>query len=203
MLITKSEGNMKLMNYKNIERLLINVDMVNGFIKTGPMHDKKIAKIIPAQIDLIEKCNGENDYLIFVKEGHSENATEFKKFPKHCVNGTEEAEIVDELKGYAKNVYEKNSTSAIFAKNFLQTIANMINLKEVIIMGCCTDICVLNLAIPLSNYFDELNREVKITIPKNVVQTYDAPIHNADKYNEMAFTLFGQAGINVVDEYEK
>ena len=75
----------------------------------------------------------------------------------------------------------------------------MTNLEEVIIIGCCTDICILNLAIPLQNYFDQKDRNITITVPKNAVETYDAPNHNRDEYNEIAFKLMVQAGINLVD----
>jgi len=196
---------MKLCKFKNVERLLINIDMVNGFVYTGAMHDERIARIIEPQLELMKKCNRDEDMVVFVREGHRENATEFDKFPKHCVKGTYEAEIVDGLKEVAKDskIYEKNSTSAIFAKDFLNDITKMINLKEVILMGCCTDICVMNLAIPLMNYFDELNRNVKVIVPKNVVETYDAPTHNANDYNDMAFAFMEQAGIQVIDEYER
>ena len=74
----------------------------------------------------------------------------------------------------------------------------MENLSEVVITGCCTDICVSNLAIPLQNYFDENNKEVNIIVPENAVETYDAPNHNRKEYNEMAFKLLTQAGIKVI-----
>lgn len=197
---------MQLKNFKKVKRLLINIDMVNGFINCGAMADNGIAKIIEPQIELIERCKSENDYLIFVKEGHSEESAEFAKFPKHCIKGSVEAEIVDELKCYenedGKNVYEKNSTSAIFAKDFLSDVAKMINLEEVVLMGCCTDICVLNLAIPLANYFDEINKKVKMVVPKNVVETYDSEMHKRNEFNQIAFKLMRQAGIEVVDKYE-
>lgn len=198
---------MQLKDFKEVKRLLINIDMVNGFINCGAMADKGIAKIIEPQIELIEKCKNGEDYIIFVKEGHSEESVEFAKFPKHCIKGSVEAEIVCELKCYisegGKNVYEKNSTSAIFAKDFLSDVAKMINLKEVVLMGCCTDICVLNLAIPLANYFDEINKKIRIVVPKNVVETFDSETHKRDEYNQIAFKLMKQAGIEVVDKYEK
>ena len=73
----------------------------------------------------------------------------------------------------------------------------MENLEEVIIVGCCTDICILNLAIPLQNYFDQKDRKVKVTVPKNAVETYNSDVHNREEYNEIAFKLMKQAGINV------
>lgn len=185
---------------EKIEKLLINVDMVNGFVKNGAMSDNNIQRIIPEHIRLMRDINGKEEKIVIIKDIHKENCTEFKKFPKHCIEGTEEAELADELKEFERNslIYKKNSTSAMFAPKFLEDINHMINLKEVVIIGCCTDICVLNLAIPLQNYFDQNDLEIKITIPENAVETYNAPNHNKEEYNEIAFKLMRQAGINIV-----
>lgn len=196
---------MKSKKLKEIRELLIIVDMVNGFVREGIMADSYIEHIIPEQIRLIKEFLKKEEGIAFVKESHSEDSIEFKTFPKHCVKGTSEAELVDELKPFEKDalVYLKNSTSAMFAKNFLRDIDEMINLRNVVITGCCTDICDLNLAIPLKNYFNEYNREVDIYVPVNAVETYDAPNHNRDEYNEMAFKLMNQSGIKLVRKYER
>lgn len=189
---------------EKVEKLVINVDMVNGFVKKGAMADSYIEHIIPEHIKLINQIKEKEEAIAIIKDNHKENCREFKRYPEHCVEGTEEAELVDELKQFEEEafVYLKNSTSTIYAPNFLEDIDKMINLKEIIIIGCCTDICILNLAIPLQNYFDQKDKEVKITIPKNAVETYDAPNHNREEYNEMAFKLMAQAGINLVETLE-
>ncbi len=186
---------------KDIETLLINVDMVNGFAREGAMADSYIEHIIPEQIKLMEQTTKNNEGIAIIKDTHKENCSEFKRYPVHCVEETAESELVDELKKFEPDalVYKKNSTSTMYASGFIEDIEKMENLKEVIIVGCCTDICVLNLAIPLQNYFDEKNRNIKITIPKNTVETYDAPYHNREEYNEIAFKLMTQAGINLVE----
>lgn len=186
---------------KDIQTLLINVDMVNGFAKQGAMADSYIEHIIPEQTRLMEQIIKNNEGIAIIKDTHKEDCREFKRYPMHCVEGTTESELVEELKVFEKDalVYKKNSTSTMYALGFIEDIDKMENLKEVIIVGCCTDICVLNLAIPLQNYFDEKNRDIKITIPKNAVETYNAPYHNREEYNEMAFKLMAQAGINLVE----
>lgn len=186
---------------KEIKKLLINVDMVNGFVKKGAMADSYIQHIVPEHIKLMEQMQKEGEAIAIIKDTHKENCREFNRYPIHCVEGTEEAELIEELKPFEKDafVYQKNSTSTIYASNFLKDIDEMTNLREVIMIGCCTDICILNLAIPLQNYFDQKDREVKITIPKNAVETYEAPNHKREEYNEMAFKLMGQAGINLIE----
>ena len=191
-------------NLEELKELLIVVDMVNGFITEGKMADPYIKNIIPEQIRLIKNFLDRNEGIAFIKDNHEIGCREFKRYPEHCVIGTRESELADELKPFEKDalVYAKNSTSTMFAPNFIDDIKKMHNLKEIVITGCCTDICVLNLAIPIQNYFDENDKDIKIIIPKNAVETYDSPLHNRDEYNEMAFKFLEQAGIQLVKKYD-
>lgn len=187
---------------EELERLLVVVDMVNGFIKKGAMADPYINHITPKLINLIEKTLNEEEGVAFIKDTHNINSSEFKKFPVHCVKGSGEEEVIDELKPYEKTSlsYEKNSTSTVFAKNFLKDIDAMKKLKEVIITGCCTDICVLNLAIPLTNYFDENDKNINVVVRSDLIETYNSETHNRNEYNEMSLKLMRQAGIEVREE---
>lgn len=184
---------------EELEKLLVVVDMVNGFIKYGNMADKDINHITDGIGKLVNQFIHENEGVAFIKDTHEKDSSEFKKFPPHCIKGSGEEELVQELKQYENYglIYEKNSTSTIFANDFLRDIDSMKKLREVIITGCCTDICVLNLAIPLTNYFDQNNRLVDVTVLKDLVETYNSESHNRDEYNEMSFKLMKQAGIRV------
>lgn len=190
---------------KKIRNLLIVVDMVNGFVREGKMSDLYIEHIIPEQLRLIKMFLSDQQGIVFIKDSHELGCREFERYPEHCVVGTREAELLDELKPFESKalVYLKNSTSAIFAPNFILDIEQMKNLQEIIITGCCTDICDMNLAIPLQNYFDELNRRVDIIVPINAVETYNAPNHNRDECNNMAFKMLEQSGIKLVKKYER
>lgn len=184
---------------EELEKLLVVVDMVNGFIKKGAMADPYINHITPKLIKLIEKTLNEKEGVAFIKDTHNINSSEFNKFPVHCVKGSGEEELIDELKPYENDSlsYEKNSTSTIFAKNFLKDIDAMKKLREVIITGCCTDICVLNLAIPLTNYFDENDKKIDVIVRSDLVETYNSESHNREEYNEMSLKLMRQAGIKI------
>ncbi len=190
-------------NLEEFKKLLIIVDMVNGFVREGKMSDKKIEEIIPEQLRLIDQFLLDKEGIAFIKDTHNNGCKEFDRYPEHCVNGTSESELVDELKEYEDNsfVYTKNSTSTMYAPKFIDDINKMKSLREIIIAGCCTDICVLNLAIPLQNYFDQEDRRVDIIVPTNAVETYGADYHNRDEYNDMAFKLMNQAGIKLVKRY--
>lgn len=191
-------ANMK--SLENITKLLINVDMVNGFVKAGAMSDPYIQHIIPEHIKLMNEIKNNQEAIAIAKDTHKENCVEFNRFPPHCIEKTEESDLIEELKEFEKYalIYEKNSTSTIYAPNFIEDIEKMKNLQEVVIIGCCTDICILNLAIPLQNYFDQKDKDVKIIVPKNAVETYNSENHNREEYNEIAFKLMEQAGIKCI-----
>lgn len=187
-----------------IENYAVVVDMVNGFVKYGNMHDKEIANIVPAQIKLLDKFQDEKSIIGIVKEAHNEVCAEFESFPPHCIIGSGEEDLIDELKQFENDdalIYKKNSTSVAHVPSFFEDILKMNNLKRVVILGCCTDICVLNAAIPLKTFFDERDLRIEVIVPKNAVETYDAPVHNRAEYNEIGYKLMRNAGIKVVEEY--
>ena len=117
---------------------------------------------------------------------------------KYKLEESEESKVIDELKEYEKVAFTKNSTSAMYAKGFKEYMDNLKNLKKIILSGCCTDICVMNLALDLQNYFDENNKNIDIIVPKDVVETYSGPNHNREEYNEIAFKIMNNAGIKLV-----
>ena len=185
-----------------MKRLLIIIDMVNGFVKEGALADTKINNITPNIIKLIEEYTRNNDDIISMQEGHSKESKEVEDFPEHCVLGTIEAELIDELVPYKDNmiVMTKNSTSGFTTAGFMKYMEeNKNELEEIVLTGCCTDICVMNFALPLKTYINEYNLNIKMTVFKNTVETYDSPTHNRDEYNEIAFTIMKQSGIEIIE----
>ena len=192
----------KIKNLKVYKKCLIVVDMVNGFVREGVLHDERIANVIPRQIELINKNIKEEGLTIFIKDTHDENAVEFKRFgnTKHCVRGTSEAELVDELKIFENNEdvisIEKNSTSYMEAPKFRELIKELENIKEINVVGCCTDICDFNGTMALANYLDEHNRDVVIKVHKDAVATYSED--ERQEYVNAAYLLMEQQGIQLV-----
>lgn len=183
-----------------MKKLLLVIDMINGFVKEGNLADKQINNITPSIINFIEEFIKNNDDIISIQDGHSENSKEFDNFPVHCVLGTEEAELIEELMPYKDKMklIRKNSTSGLTTDEFLQYMKeNGEELEEIVVTGCCTDICVMNFALPLKNYINEHDLNIKVTIYKNAVETYDSPIHNREEYNDMAFKIMKQNGIEI------
>lgn len=204
-ILIRGEKNMnKIKKLEVYERMLIIVDMVNGFVEEGSLHDKKIGRIIPRQIELIKEAHAKGSLVIFVKDAHNEDAVEFRRFGnmKHCVKGTKEAELVDQLKPFEEMddtiSVEKNSTSFMESPDFRTVAASANNIKKVELAGCCTDICVFNGAMGLANYYDQWNRAVDITAHEDAIATFDE--EHRREYVQSAKLLMRLQGINLVSK---
>jgi len=196
----KNKGVIDVKNLKMYEGCLIVVDMVNGFVREGVLHDPNIAKIIPRQIELIKEAKNAGKLIVFIKDTHEENAVEFERFgnTKHCVKGKFEADVVDELKEYEKDgiAIPKNSTCFMEAPVFRFLMDVQKEIKEFDIVGCCTDICVVNGAIALANYLDQNNRKHVIRVHEDAIATYAED--NRGEYVDAAKLLMKQQGIQLV-----
>lgn len=189
---------------KDLEKmkdLLIVVDMINGFVKEGALADSYIQHIVPKIERLVkEYVEGETCEVAFIRDAHSEDSPEFDRFPIHCLHESYESELVDALKPYEKlgRTYLKNSRSFMFAPNFINDLRQMRQLRQIIVTGCCTDLCVLDGVLPLVNYFDENNQKVEVVVDRNMVETYDNPNHERNEFNGMALKLMLQEGVKII-----
>lgn len=134
-------------------KILIIIDMLNGFCRKGyplslPNSTAGIEKYIASRINIFIKKRGK---VIFICDSHSLVDPEIgNPYPPHCMKGTEEAEIIDELKPFANTatVLTKNTLS-IFLNTGLEKILEELKPIEVEISGVCTDICDLFAAYEL------------------------------------------------------
>lgn len=195
---------MKVENLKVYNKALIVVDMINGFVKEGVLHDESIARVIPRQIELIKEYQRKGELVIFIQDTHTKESTEHKRFPDvHCVKGSGEEEIVDLLKpfSYLDNTIciPKNSTSFMESILFREVLKEGTNIKEFDVVGCCTDICICNGSIGLANYLDEHNRDALIRVHLDAIATFNEK--NRKEYVDAACLLMEQQGIQLVKKF--
>lgn len=194
-------------NLNEMKKALYVIDMNNGFVNFGPMANTSYLNLVPEQQKLIEKFRSEKEQVNFVLEGHNENATEFKKYPSHCIKGTEEAELIPEFQNEIllpqTNVYEKNSTMGMFNQELQQDMKQMTNLQEAVFCGVCADLCVMDFARPYARFLDEINKEAVLFAVKSAIDTFDSPEHNREEWLNIAYKVMEQAGIITVENFEE
>lgn len=179
------------------------VDMINGFINEGALHDEAINDISDQIVDVVK----ENEHrVIFIKDSHPETTREFLSYPPHCISNTAQSEIIDELKPYVYEEMRKNSTNTFTSPDFEEFLETRIyDYEDIIIMGCCSDICILQFALCLNSWLNEHNEEEKrIIIPIDCIDTYHIEgVHDAKSCNEFSISNMAMNGIHVVRHIER
>lgn len=195
---------LKFNEFDKRKTALIIVDVVNGFVRCGNMHSKRIEDIIPPIINMLETFKKNSMPVIAFADCHAENSVELLTFPVHCLENTAESQIVNEIQeigGY--QLINKNSVNGFFAPDFKSFMDNNKDIDTFIVCGDCTDICIMNFCLSLKSYNDQKNTAVKVIVPIDSVETYDNNVtHNGDLMNIMALEIMGNAGIKIVNSIE-
>lgn len=183
--------------------LLFVVDMIEGFTTTGALADPAILEISPAIEKLIQDLDCET---VFIRDCHAPDAREFESYPIHCLDGDIESEIISSLKPYVKRCIPKNSTNTFMAEGFQRLLEEdgLAGCEDLIVTGCCTDICILHFVLALQTWLNENNVKGKrIIVPVNCVDTYDIPkAHDACFWNDVSLAMMAANGITVVSSIE-
>lgn len=186
---------------KEKETALIIVDMINGFVREGALQSPRAETVIPAIESLSKEIDKRSIKKLAFADSHTDKSPEFGAYPTHCLAGTSESEVVDELKkigGYT--LIEKNSTNGFHEEEFKKWLNENQQINTFIITGVCTNICVEQFALTLKTYFNMQNKNARVIVPINTVETYDLGIHDGDLMNTMALYNMIVNGIEVVAE---
>ena len=155
-----------------MSNVVLVVDMVVGFMEQG--HNlycgDEARGIIPSIQELIEREQAAGAEVIFICDTHDPDDLEFQMFPVHCVRGTEEAEVISELRDYDGSILRKRRYSAFFETDLEQRLADL-NPEKIIICGVCTDICVMHTTS------DARNRDYVVEVPTDCVASFDPEAH--------------------------
>lgn len=197
---------LSLKEFREDNTVLIVVDMIKGFVEEGILSSPRVKAMSK---NLLELNKNMIDFeKIFFIDSHYKSSTEFNAYPEHCLAGTKEEELIDGLKASVDNgekitIVKKNSTNGFHAKIFKEWLDNKIEVIEnYIVVGCVTDICVLQFVLSLKTYFNEVNKDKRVVVPANCVETFDIPDHNGDEMNLFALRMMKSNGVEVVQEIE-
>ena len=148
------------------------IDMLRGFLEEGhPLYcGDKARSIIPNVKSLLERELGQGSEIFFLCDNHAPDDPEFQMFPAHCIEGTDEAEVIPELTQYQGEVIPKRRYSAFFDTPLEKKLRDL-RPEKLIVCGVCTDICVMH------SVADGRNRDYTVEVPTDCVASFDERAH--------------------------
>lgn len=175
---------------------LIIVDMVNGFVKQGALSSPRVLSINDRTAEFVKACAERKIEMLAFCDSHNEDCQEFASYPPHCVCGTQEEEITEEIKKtFSGTIVKKNSTNGFIEPEFQKWLENHSDIENFVICGCCTDLCVLQFALGLKTDFNRRNLSKRVIVIQSLCETYDGGSHGGDISNIFAFYNMKTNGI--------
>lgn len=162
-------------------RAFVVVDMLVCFCRRGALYSPRYDRLVPELVRRLTSAEAHGAALVFLVDTHTRDDPEFAMFPEHCVEGSGEDEVIPELREFADrgDVVRKRTFSG-FHETDLDAVLERLAPELVEVAGVCTDICVLHTVAGLRA------RGYEVLVHKDLVETYDAPGHDAEEFNRFA-----------------
>jgi nicotinamidase-related amidase len=165
------------------------VDVIGGFCAHGPLASPRVAAMVPPLASLLDAYARAGGTTVFLAEdAHAPDAREFTAFPPHCLAGSDEARTMPEVAARVQPTWRrfpKQSTNALAEPAVRAAIDEALGagIRDVVVAGDCTDLCIYQAAMSLQVQLNRADhaafREARIIVPERVVQTYDLPVESA------------------------
>lgn len=144
---------------------VIVIDMLNDFV-TGPIASPRVNKIIQPIKDLCAYAREHDMPVIYANDSHTpEVDKEFKVWGPHAVEGTEGAQIIDELAPEKTDIVVPKKTYSAFFQTPLELILRELDVDTVIITGWQADCCCRHTSA------DAFFRGFRIVVPRETTDT--------------------------------
>lgn len=126
-----------LSDYDLSKTALFIVDINNGFAKEGALYSDRIKSLINPIHEFVKPLENKLNKIIAFTDTHEEDSVELLSYVPHCLSGSDECKVVDELLDIKNlEIIPKNSTNGFFAIDI-----NILNdIDNVVVVGDCTDI---------------------------------------------------------------
>ncbi len=138
-------------------RILVVVDMQNDFID-GALGTGEALAIVP---EVRKKIAGFGGKVIFTRDTHDEDymdTQEGRNLPvPHCIKDTRGWQIRDELEELrVTDPVDKPSFGSLELPQRIDRLAEGEEIEEIVLIGLCTDICVISNAMIIKAAFPEV-----------------------------------------------
>jgi len=143
---------------------IIVIDVINDFV-SGALGSQRAAKIVPSIRRLLRRAREEEVPVVYVTDAHlPEGDREFDVWPRHAVDGSEGARVVDALRPEAGDHHVKKRRYSGFYATGLDALLRELGVDTVVLTGLVTNICVQHTAA------DAFFRGYRVVVPRDCVE---------------------------------
>ncbi len=151
-------------------KALIVVDMIHDFVD-GKFGSDGAKAIVPNIKKLIEWAHEKKIPVIYLKDSHTEEDIELKVWGPHAMEGEEGSEIIPELAPDRGDIVIPKHTYSGFYRTHLESMLKELEVREVILTGVSTNICVQHTAA------DAFFRGFSVTVVSDGTASIDPQTH--------------------------
>lgn len=150
--------------FERMKPAILVIDVINDFV-TGELGSERAGKIVPNIWRMLRRARSEGVPVVYVTDAHlPEGDREFDIWPRHAVDGSEGARIVDKLKPKASDFHIKKRRYSGFYATGLEALLRELDVDTVVLTGLVTNICVQHTAA------DAFFRGFRVVVPWDCVE---------------------------------
>jgi nicotinamidase-related amidase len=195
---------------------LFSADMMVGFCARGNLASERVGALATPVAALFHRAYRHGiRHFVLLQDTHHPQTPEFDTFPSHCMQGTEEAATIPQLRELPFSdlftIIEKNSLHPALGTEFDRWLDEHQEVDTALVVENCTDLCVYQLAMHLRLRANALNRTgFQVFVSARAVDTYHLPektggklgtlAHPADFFHQVFLYHLALNGIRVVWE---
>lgn len=162
---------------------VVGVDLVKGFCEHGALASDRVAAILPDVTRMLTRAHALGvGHLLFTSDSHPPDSLEFRAWPPHCLEGSEESRLASAIQAlpFADRI-------RILPKAAISPVASELEgylkmrraLRTFVILGDVTDLCVYQAAMFLRTLANAEGLPWEVVVPASGVATYDLPVERA------------------------
>jgi nicotinamidase-related amidase len=140
------------------------LDVINDFV-SGELGNERTVRIVPKIRKVIHHAREKGFPVIYIADAHLPTGDrEFEIWPRHAVEGSEGARIVDEVKPEAGDYSLKKRRYSGFYATGLDSLLRELEVETVVLTGLLTNICIQHTAA------DAFFRGYRVLVPRDCVE---------------------------------
>lgn len=170
---------------------ILSVDVINGFCNEGPLASPRVANIVRLIARLMKSAwRRGTRQIVLIQDTHEPHAVEFNDWTPHCIRGSSESQTVPEIRAlpfYQElTIVPKNSISSTLNTELSHWMDQYAELEDFIVVGDCTDLCTYQLAMFLRLDANARQKQRRVIVPADCVDTYDLSVETAEQTGLLA-----------------